>query len=83
MAWSINRRLTSMAATRYRSPRTTSQHRSGGALTDTDTIAITVNAVNDGPTNTVPASRSAVEDIPLPSRACRLRMSIRTLQPFR
>ncbi len=38
---------------------------SGGALMDTDTIAITVNAVNDGPTNTVPASRSAVEDIAL------------------
>ena len=26
----------------------------GGALTDTDTVAITVNAVNDAPVNTVP-----------------------------
>ncbi len=34
-----------------------------GALTDNDTIAITVNAVNDAPTNTVPASRTVNEDI--------------------
>jgi ELWxxDGT repeat protein len=35
----------------------------GGTLTDTDTIAITVLAVNDGPTNNVPASRTVNEDI--------------------
>ena len=28
----------------------------GGALTDTDTVAITVNAVNDAPVNTVPGA---------------------------
>ncbi|WP_290689202.1 Ig-like domain-containing protein [Aquabacterium sp.] len=35
---------------------------SGGAKTDTDTVAITVNAVNDAPVNTVPAAQSVNED---------------------
>jgi VCBS repeat-containing protein len=34
----------------------------GGTLTDSDSIAITVNAVNDAPVNTVPASQSVNED---------------------
>ncbi|NBU15387.1 MAG: hypothetical protein EBT35_12465, partial [Alphaproteobacteria bacterium] len=34
----------------------------GGALTDTETIAITVNAVNDTPVNTVPAAQTVNED---------------------
>ena len=35
---------------------------SGGALSDTDTVAITVNAVNDAPVNTVPAPQTTNED---------------------
>src|SRR6185295_17216600 len=35
---------------------------SGGAKTDLDTVAITVNAVNDAPINTVPAAQSMNED---------------------
>jgi large repetitive protein len=35
---------------------------SGGTLTDTDTSTITVNAVNDAPVNTLPASFSTNED---------------------
>src|SRR5258705_502391 len=35
---------------------------SGGAKTDVDTVAITVNAVNDAPVNTVPAAQSMNED---------------------
>ncbi|WP_290642478.1 DUF4347 domain-containing protein, partial [Aquabacterium sp.] len=38
---------------------------SGGAKTDTDTVAITVNAVNDAPVNTVPAAQSVNEDTTL------------------
>jgi hypothetical protein len=38
---------------------------SGGALTDTDNVAITVNAVNDAPVNTVPGAQVADEDTPL------------------
>jgi hypothetical protein len=38
---------------------------SGGTLTDTDTIDITVNAVNDAPVVTVPTSRSVQEDTDL------------------
>ena len=30
----------------------------GGTLTDTDTVGITVNAVNDAPVNTVPGAQS-------------------------
>lgn len=37
----------------------------GGALSDTDTINITVNAVNDAPVNTVPAAQSTNEDTAL------------------
>ena len=39
---------------------------SDGTATDTDTIAITVNAVNDAPVNTVPAAQSVAEDTILP-----------------
>src|SRR5262249_1384024 len=35
---------------------------SGGALSDTDTVAITVNAVNDAPVNSVPAAQTMNED---------------------
>jgi hypothetical protein len=35
---------------------------SGGALSDTDTLTITVNPVNDAPVNTLPASRTVSED---------------------
>jgi hypothetical protein len=38
---------------------------SGGPLSDTDTIAITVGAVNDAPINTVPGAQSTNEDTPL------------------
>ncbi|RZI79930.1 MAG: hypothetical protein EOP38_24035, partial [Rubrivivax sp.] len=37
----------------------------GGTLTDTDTVAITVNAINDAPVNTVPAAQSTNEDTAL------------------
>src|SRR5439155_871971 len=35
---------------------------SGGAKTDTDVVAITVDAVNDAPVNTAPATASTNED---------------------
>ena len=35
---------------------------SGGPLTDDDTVAITVNAIDDAPVNTVPAAQSIDED---------------------
>src|SRR5678815_3676573 len=38
---------------------------SGGVLTDTDNVAITVNAVNDAPVNTVPPAQSTNEDTAL------------------
>ncbi|MEA2438344.1 MAG: hypothetical protein QOF65_2900, partial [Thermoleophilaceae bacterium] len=38
---------------------------SGGALTDTDTVGITVNAVNDAPVNSLPAPQSTNEDTAL------------------
>src|SRR5439155_18399034 len=38
---------------------------SGGALSDTDTVNITVNAVNDAPVNSVPGAQSTSEDTPL------------------
>jgi VCBS repeat-containing protein len=38
---------------------------SGGALSDTDTVGISVNAVNDGPVNSVPGSQSPAEDAPV------------------
>ena len=37
-----------------------------GTATDTDTVAITVNAVNDAPINTVPGAQSVAEDTALP-----------------
>ena len=37
-----------------------------GTATDTDTIAITVNPVNDAPINTVPAAQTVAEDTILP-----------------
>ena len=39
---------------------------SDGTATDTDTIAITVTAVNDAPVNTVPGAQSVAEDTLLP-----------------
>jgi Ca2+-binding RTX toxin-like protein/Mg-chelatase subunit ChlD len=39
---------------------------SGGALSDADTVAITVNPVNDAPVNTVPASIAVTEDVASP-----------------
>ena len=39
---------------------------SDGTATDTDTIAITVNPVNDAPINTVPGAQSVAEDTTLP-----------------
>ena len=39
---------------------------SDGTATDTDTIAIAVNAVNDAPVNTVPGAQSVAEDTALP-----------------
>ena len=39
---------------------------SDGTATDTDTVAITVNAVNDPPVNTVPGAQSVAEDTALP-----------------
>jgi hypothetical protein len=38
---------------------------SGGALTDSDSVALTVSAVNDGPVNTVPGAQSVAEDATL------------------
>ncbi|MEA2708401.1 MAG: hypothetical protein QOF78_1002 [Phycisphaerales bacterium] len=37
----------------------------GGARSDTDSVAITVNAVNDAPVNLVPGPQSTSEDVPL------------------
>ena len=37
----------------------------GGALADTDTVGLTVTAVNDGPVNTVPGAQSVDEDTAL------------------
>ena len=37
-----------------------------GTATDTDTVAITVNPVNDAPVNTVPGAQSVAEDTTLP-----------------
>ena len=39
---------------------------SDGSLSDTDTVPITVNAVNDPPANTVPGAQSVAEDTTLP-----------------
>ena len=36
-----------------------------GALSDTDTVDITINAVNDAPVNTVPGAQTVDEDTPL------------------
>src|SRR5207247_559698 len=38
---------------------------SGGALSDTDSVTITVNAVNDAPVNSVPGAQSTNEDTAL------------------
>lgn len=37
----------------------------GGALNDSDTVAITVTAINDAPTVTVPSAQTVNEDTPL------------------
>ena len=47
------------------SPTTRATRGSGGTLTDTDTVNITVNAVNDAPVNTVPGPQSTNEDTAL------------------
>ena len=39
---------------------------SDGSLSDTDTVPITVNAVNDAPVNTVPGPQTVAEDTTLP-----------------
>ena len=39
-----------------------------GTATDTDTIAITVNPVNDAPINTVPAAQTVAEDTDVADR---------------
>ena len=44
-----------------------------GTAQDIDTVAITVNPVNDAPVNTVPGAQSVNEDTTLPSPACRSR----------
>ena len=41
-----------------------------GTATDTDTVAITVNPVNDAPVNTVPGAQSVNEDTLLLNRRC-------------
>ncbi len=51
---------TSTVPTRSRSPPATAPRQ------DIDTVAITVNPVNDPPVNTVPAAQSVNEDTPLP-----------------
>ena len=38
---------------------------SGGPMSDTDAVSVTVNAVNDAPVNTVPASQTTAEDTPV------------------
>jgi VCBS repeat-containing protein len=38
---------------------------SGGAQSDTDNVGLTINAVNDGPTNTVPGAQQVDEDTAL------------------
>src|SRR5262249_48776990 len=38
---------------------------SGGALGDTDTVNLTINAVNDAPVNSVPAAQTTNEDFTL------------------
>ena len=50
----------------FNGPDTLTVVTSDGALTDTDTVAITVNAVNDAPVNTVPPAQSVNEDTVLP-----------------
>ncbi|WP_346308847.1 tandem-95 repeat protein, partial [Limnohabitans sp.] len=44
---------------------TLSMTTSDGTLSDTDTVSITVNAVNDAPVNTVPGPQTTAEDTPL------------------
>ena len=41
-----------------RTPTTRATPERVGALSDTDTVAITVNAVNDAPVNTVPGAQT-------------------------
>jgi len=38
---------------------------SGGTLTDSDSVSLTVSAVNDAPVNTVPGAQATPEDTPL------------------
>ena len=65
----INAALAGLAYTGnldFNGPDTLTVATSDGTATDTDTIAITVNPVNDAPINTVPGAQSVAEDTPLP-----------------
>ena len=50
----------------------------GGPLTDTDTVNITVNAIDDAPVNSVPAAQSTNEDTALVFSAGNARPATRT-----
>ncbi len=54
-----------------------------GALTDSDTIAITVSAVNDGPTNTVPGAQSRESNVAVAISGIQFRTLIRVRPMFR
>src|SRR5262245_11883554 len=58
--------LTSAPNRHFSDPDTLTVATTDGTATDTDTIAITVNAVNDAPVNTVPGAQSVAEDTALP-----------------
>ena len=65
----INAALAGLAYTgnlNFNGPDTLTVATNDGTATDTDTIAITVNAVNDAPINTVPAAQTVAEDTMLP-----------------
>ena len=65
----INTALAGLAYTgnlNFNGPDTLTVATNDGTATDTDTIAITVNAVNDAPINTVPAAQTVAEDTILP-----------------
>ena len=65
----INAALTGLAYTgnlNFNGADTLTVATNDGTATDTDLIAITVNAVNDAPINTVPGAQSVAEDTALP-----------------
>ena len=59
----------------FNGPDTLTVSTSDGTAQDTDTVAITVNPVNDAPVNTVPGAQSVNEDTTLPIAGLRLPMS--------